>query len=464
MTWLSYSTRAITLFVVLPLVLSKFDAAEVVLWFLFSTIISLQGLVDFGFRQTFSRFVSYAYCGAASIMDLRNNDDVVAADAPSNKPLLHGIVSSMKQIYIFLTVALLIMMIVFGTWALLKPVAALPNENEGWVCWVIVVAVTCLSFYGKIYQNFLEGLNKIAVLRRVETATSLCSIASSIVVMIWFPSLLNLVIVNQFWVAMIVFRDRFLCRRIENGLYVEVSGLRRFDAEMFQQVWQPAWRSGLSGIMSAGITNLTGIIYAQFVASPAAASYLLALRLINVVKDVSMAPFYSKLPVLSMLRVRGDMSSFVRFVKRGMFLSHFVFVCGFIATGLFMDALLRFIHSDVAFVSNWLWILLGIAFFMHRFGAMHIQVYLTTNHIISHIADGVAGLIIILCTLLLVRLIEIYAVPVGMIIGYATFYCWYAAVHSYRSMNVSFLRFERNSSLLPAVLLIIYSILMAHYS
>jgi hypothetical protein len=213
--------------------------------------------------------------------------------------------------------------------------------------------------------------------------------------------------------------------------------------------------------MSAGITNLTGIIYAQFVTSPAAASYLLALRLINVVKDVSMAPFYSKLPVLSMLRVRGDLASFVRMVKRGMLLSHLVFVTGLIATGLLMDTLLRVIHSDVGFVSSGLWVLLGIAFFMHRFGAMHIQVYLTTNHIIAHIADGVSGLIIVLCTLVLVRPIDIYAVPVGMIIGYATFYCWYAAVHAYRSMGVNFLTFERYSSLLPAILLVVYSILMA---
>jgi hypothetical protein len=213
--------------------------------------------------------------------------------------------------------------------------------------------------------------------------------------------------------------------------------------------------------MSVGITNLTGIIYAQFVASPAAASYLLALRLINVVKDVSMAPFYSKLPLLSMLRVRGDMPSFTKMVKRGMFLSHLVFVTGVICTGLLMDTLLQVIHSDVGFVSNGLWILLGIAFFMHRFGAMHVQVYLSTNHIISHIADGVSGLIIVLCTLVLVRPIDIYAVPIGMIIGYATFYCWYATIHSYRSMNVNFLSFERYSSLLPATLLVIYSILMA---
>jgi hypothetical protein len=277
--------------------------------------------------------------------------------------------------------------------------------------------------------------------------------------MVWFPSLLNLIIVNQFWVGTIVFRDRFLCRNVEQGLYVEVSSMKRFDAQLFQQVWQPAWRSGISGLMSAGITNLTGIIYAQFVSSPAAASYLLALRLINVVKDVSMAPFYSRLPLLSMFRVRGDMPALTAQVKRGMLLSHLVFVFGLIVTGLFMNTFLEVIHSDVGFVSNGLWILLGIAFFMHRFGAMHVQVYLSTNHIISHIADGVSGLIIVVCTLALVGPIDIYAVPVGMIIGYATFYCWYAAVHSYRSLNVNFLEFERYSSLLPATLLVIYAIL-----
>mgnify|MGYP006210076807 CR=1 FL=1 len=41
-TWLSYSTRALSLFIVLPLILKKFSEAEIALWYLFATIIAMQ--------------------------------------------------------------------------------------------------------------------------------------------------------------------------------------------------------------------------------------------------------------------------------------------------------------------------------------------------------------------------------------------------------------------------------------
>ena len=51
MTWLSYSTKALGLFIVLPLILKKFAAPEISLWYLFSSIIVLIGLADMGFRS-----------------------------------------------------------------------------------------------------------------------------------------------------------------------------------------------------------------------------------------------------------------------------------------------------------------------------------------------------------------------------------------------------------------------------
>ena len=124
--------------------------------------------------------------------------------------------------------------------------------------------------------------------------------------------------------------------------------------------------------------------------------------------------------------------------------------------GVFSAPLLKAIKSDIQFVSPEMWALLGVAFFVHRFGAMHIQVYLSTNHVISHIADGISGLIYILASLILINYIGIYAVPVGMLAGYLGFYAWYAAKYSYNSMHVKFWSFEKSTSFVPALICIIY--------
>lgn len=457
-TWMSYSTQTLTLLGVLPLVLKKFPVGDVVLWYLFATILTLQNVADFGFRQTFSRVISYAYGGAEDIGIFGVNSEKTVSNAGPNRQLLSKIVSIMKWIYIRLSVILFLLLLIFGTWAMKKPIADTSSVNQSWIAWAIVLLTSCISFYCKSYMAFLEGLFKIAVVRRVETLTSLGSIISSIVVLIYSPTLLHLVIVNQFWVLVVALRDLYLCRTVDDRIYRDVSKKTTFGRDDLMQIWQPAWRSGISGFMSVGLTNLTGIIYAQTGNSVLVASYLVAFRFIDQIKTVSMAPLYSKIPLLARLRVQGKLNELVRIVKRSMLMSHFVYISGFIIVGIFSASILKLIHSNVPFVSQNLWILIGFAFFIHRYGAMHIQVYLSTNHVISHIADGVSGILYIVSALLLSKYIGVYAIPVGLIIGYLGFYSWYAAGYSYKSMKVNFWKFEKKAALLPAAMLQIYII------
>lgn len=459
MTWLSYSTKALSLFGILPLILNKFSPGDIVLWYLFFTIISLQSIADFGFRQTFSRLISYAFTGSKDIDNFNStNDSNAVKNYLPNRSLLNSIVSNMKYIYVWLTGVLFVLMITLGSWSMLKPINDASNYKEAWYSWAIVVVITCLSFYGKIYLNFLEGLFKIALVRRIETLTSLGSILCSILVLMWSPTLLNLIIVNQLWILINTIRDWYLCRNVDGGLYNKVSKKLPFDKIIFLKIWKPAWRSGLSGLMSVGLTNLTGIVYAQIGDSNAVAAYLLAFRIINQIKEISMAPFYSKIPMLAILRVKNDLDGLVKMVRRSMFLSHLVFVIGVVIVGVFFNTVLTMINSEVKFLSQPLWILISFAFFVHRFGAMHIQVYMSTNHIISHIADGISGILYIISSLVLGRYIGVYAVPVGMLIGYLGFYAWYAAKFSYDSMEVKFINFEMKTSFIPLLIFLIYII------
>ncbi|HVW97774.1 MAG TPA: hypothetical protein VHA56_17500 [Mucilaginibacter sp.] len=457
MTWMSYSTKALTLFGVLPMVLKNFLPQDIVLWYMFSTVISIQNLADFGFRQTFSRIISFAFGGAKDIgIFNQNQPNTPPVDAEPNLNLLTNIVSTMRTIYIWLTLLVLAVGGIFGTWAMVIPVGNASNEREGWISWGIVLLVSCISFYGKIYLNFLEGLYKIALVRRVESLTSIGSILSSITVLYFSPTLLHLVIVNQFWVIVVTLRDWYLCTHVDKRFYLKVSEKRKFDKVIFLKIWKPAWRTGVSSLMSVGLTNITGLIYAQIGTSAVVASYLLAIRIINQIKEVSMAPFYSKLPLLARLRVKNDVKSLITVSKRGMLLSNLAYTIGFIIVGLFSDYILRTIHSEVRFVNQPLWILLGFAFFVHRYGAMHMQIYLSTNHIISHIADGISGVLYVLSTIILSKYIGVYAIPVGMLVGYLCFYAWYAAKHSIKSLGVNLLSFEVGASLTPFIMMVIY--------
>ena len=71
-TWGSFAAKALSLIIVLPLVLNRFTTAEISIWYLFMTIISMQMLADIGFSVTFIRVIAFAAGGAptkASLVD-----------------------------------------------------------------------------------------------------------------------------------------------------------------------------------------------------------------------------------------------------------------------------------------------------------------------------------------------------------------------------------------------------------
>jgi hypothetical protein len=458
MTWLSYSTKTLSLFIVLPLILKKFTPPEISLWYLFSSIIVLMGLADMGFRSTFSRIISFAMGGAEDIGIYQGNVSGDAYKSPNWK-LIEKISSNMKIIYFFLSVLLFILFVTFGSWSLIRPISQVEDQHGAWLAWTFIIITSVIKFYGTIYSNYLEGLNKVALVRRIESLTSLGSIVSSITVLILGGNLFHLVISIQTWVVVNTVRDWYLARYIEEGKYIGFKS-QHFDKILFPKIWSPAWRSGLSGLMSNGLTLLSGIVYAQIGSPELVAAYLLALRIMTQIKEISMAPFYSKIPLMARLRVEGKSEVLISNAQKGMFVGHIAFVMGVIIVSLTSNRLLSLINSNVPFVTSQFWLLLSFAFFVQRFGAMHIQLYLTTNHVISHIADGISGILFITFSFLFVNQLGIYSIPFGMLVGYLGFYAWYASIHSYRSLNVNFWNFEKRASITPFFLMVVYVIII----
>ena len=81
------------------------------------------------------------------------------------------------------------------------------------------------------------------------------------------------------------------------------------------KIFNLAWKNGVSGVLSIGLTNFTGLIYAQIGNTSSVNSYLLSLRVLTLLRDFSKAPFYSKIPLLSKLRAQNNISELTRIAK-----------------------------------------------------------------------------------------------------------------------------------------------------
>ena len=460
MTWGSFATRSLSLIVVLPLVLNRLNTAEISLWYLFSTVIGLQLLADMGFSPTFSRVIAYGMGGLSTfeIKDLRNFKKSSPL-AEANWETIEKICSTMRAIYLRLAFVSIFLLTTIGTWAMLRPISKIADVRVGWVAWALILLTSGFTLLGNSYSSYLQGVNQIALLRRWEILTSLGAIATSIIVLLAGGGLLGLVIANQGWLILNIFRNYWLCSKVEGGRFHKFSD-QKIDVVVFEAVWPCAWRSVLGTFMGYGLVQLSGVIYAQFGTSSGVGSYLLALRLIQMISQLSQAPFYSKLPLLARLRSEGNLEKQIQVAKWGMTLAYWTYVAGFIGLGLLATPLLSLIGSNVEFVSPLLWGTMGLSMFAERYGAMHINLYSTTNHIINHIANGVAGIIYLVVALGLFKQIGVYAFPIGTLAGYLGFYCWYSAMHSYRTFGLNFWGFEKFTMLPSLLILLLFSVFL----
>jgi hypothetical protein len=363
----------------------------------------------------------------------------------------------MNVLYRRITLITTVIMMVAGTLLLRRPIVQTNIQTQAWISWGVVVLTSVLTIFGSKFSTAIQGLDRIATLKRWDILRSFGEILTLGLILLISGNLLTLVIASQIWKVIGVGFNYFLCRNEQEGVYSNHKDWD-LDSEIFQSVWPSAWRSGVGRFMSYGLTQASGLIFAQVGVSQDVATYLISLRLIQTVVDFSRAPFYSKLPKMANLFAQNKQEELIILAKRGMILAYWTFVAGFVVFGLIGAPLLNLIGSNAPFASSMLWIVLGIGFFIERYGAMHIQLYSTTNRINWHIANGVTGTLYLVTSMLLLGTVGILAFPLAQIISNLGFYAWFSAYYSYRTFKMNFWKFEAQTSLSPITVLVSFSL------
>lgn len=457
-TWLSYFARALGLLLITPIILKRFSPEEVTVWYSLLTLISLQMMADFGFSSTFARALAYAMAGLESLHDIRQSQRPSLTSNEPNWPLLRRILSTMNVIYTRLSIGILFVLGLLGTALLWKPISVIPNPMDAWAAWGFVLLTICITFWGNYLVAFLQGVDRIAVLRRAEALWTIAGLVTAAAVAASGGGIFPTIAVYQTFAALNVIWNLWVARGLFDGRLRNVPQV--IDREVLEAVWPPAWRSGLGVLMSNGVLQATGLIYAQLGAAVEVASYLLAMRFITAIVQFSQAPFYSKLPGMAREYARNDFPAVMAIANRGMRRSYFVYACGVFCVGLTAGPLLELAHSRTPFVSHGLWGALALAFFLERLGAMNMQLYSLSNHIIWHIANGITGGLYILLCMFSIKTLGIWAFPLSMIIAYLACYTTWSLYLAYRLFHLRPARQELSTGgFLTAVLLLVFCVM-----
>lgn len=453
-SWASFATRTFSLVLVLPLVLKRFSEVETTLWYLFGSLAGFQLLADLGFGYNFTRLVAYAMGGATEAPELGRPFAEAAKRDQAGEPnwdLLGRIYASMHRVYAGLGYGFFAVAGLAGSWALWLPAGRLTNATEGWLAGAVFLVATSVSLRGNAYSAFLQGTGQVALVRRWEALFSLAAIGSSFAVLLAGGGILSLACANQTWVVLAVARNRWLVHRWRAGTFRHVR-LEWADARVTRIAWAGAWRSAIATAMSHSLVLLSGVVAAQQKNSAAAASYLLGLTLVRNISMISQAPFYSKVPLFARLHAEGRSEAVIKIAARAMRLSYLTYIGPLLVVGAGGAWLLPRIGSRTAFPSALMWLTLGAAVLVERYGAMHLQLFQLSNEVKSHIANGVSGLLMIGLATLAYAPFGLLALPAAMLGSYLAFYAPYSAILSHRRFGLAWPEFDLRSGALPALL------------
>lgn len=447
MTWLNIAARLLSPIAVLPLVLNRFSPADIALYYLFVSLISLQVMFVSGFAPTIARFVSYVLAGAKEddLVSLRFGGKApIQAGGPLDVSILAGLLCTTRRVFLLLCAASVPVAAVFGTWALLQPISASSTPAHSWAAWAVVLSVTPFVMLGTRFSAFLQGTNNIALDQRWGALFGLLGAVSGVVAVGVGGGLLALVCVNQAWQIIAYFRLRSLAGKVLRSLAPTLPEAA-VNRNLLRAIWPASWRSFIGIASSNGLTAIIGLVFAQFLGSEELAVLLLGIRIMMLIAEVSRAPFYSRIPVFNRLRATGELGRLRAESLRGMQRAYLVFVSLVLAAPVAAKYILPLIGSQVAFPASSFWLLLGLATLVERMGAMHIQIYSTTNHIVWHWLNGATGVIWVLLLAVTFPLWGLFAYPLAMIIAYTACYSSCAAFLSLRSMNSKYWGFERGA-------------------
>ena len=152
-----------------------------------------------------------------------------------------------------------------------------------------------------------------------------------------FSDFLFVVAVYQFWVIISVFNELlFISMKYLWRFQAKNFKYKKFNIKIFKSIFPCSMEDLVSSIYVLWINSKSGIFYAQVGEVNSISSYLFSIKIMNIIKQFSNAPFYSKLPQFNKLFILDKIDELKNKVQKSMLISHLTFVFSFMIIGFFL--------------------------------------------------------------------------------------------------------------------------------
>ena len=295
----------------LPFILHKMPQETVGIWNIFQTITALVLLLDFGFRPTFARNISYIFSGVKTLQ--RDGVAHTTSESEVDYGLLKGTLLAMKRFYRWMSMAVFGILATVGTvyfWYILQKYSG--DRQDALIAWILLIAINCYNLYTFYYDALLTGKGYVTRTQQINMLGQAVYIGLAIG-LIYAGFGLTAIVASQLISTIIrriltyrVFFTPELKAHLHDVAPQEPKGI-------LQAITPNAVKIGLTQLGGFLVNKSAILIGSAFLTLEQVACYGITLQVMDILARCATVFYQSYLPKLAQCRAENDLNGLKRY-------------------------------------------------------------------------------------------------------------------------------------------------------
>ncbi len=297
--------------ILLPFILHKMPQETVGIWNIFQTITALVLLLDFGFRPTFARNISYIFSGVKSLQ--RNGVAHTTSEAAVDYSLLKGTLLAMKRFYRWMALAVFALLATAGTayfYYILQKYSG--DRQDALIAWILLIAINCYNLYTFYYEALLTGKGYVTRAQQINMLGQAVYLALAIG-LIYAGFGLTAIVASQLISTVI---RRILTYRVffTPELKANIESVEPQEPkEILSAISPNAVKIGLTQLGGFMVNKSAILIGSAFLTLEQVACYGITIQVMDILARCATVFYQSYLPKLAQCRAENDLNGLKRY-------------------------------------------------------------------------------------------------------------------------------------------------------
>ena len=297
--------------ILLPFILHKMPQETVGIWNIFQTITALVMLLDFGFRPTFARNISYIFSGVKSLQ--RDGVAHTTSEASVDYSLLKGTLLAMKRFYRWMALAVFALLATAGTayfYYILQKYSG--DRQDALIAWILLIAINCYNLYTFYYEALLTGKGYVTRAQQINMLGQAVYLALAIG-LIYAGFGLTAIVASQLISTVI---RRILTYRVffTPELKTNIESVEPQEPkEILSAISPNAIKIGLTQLGGFMVNKSAILIGSAFLTLEQVACYGITIQVMDILARCATVFYQSYLPKLAQCRAENDINGLKRY-------------------------------------------------------------------------------------------------------------------------------------------------------